>query len=75
LLKRILRESLSTRDVVLLVKENKRSEIKKGTIEGLSNVRLKKGQVIINSVGDELTKTLRILLREAEKGTIQKIIA
>ena len=75
LLKKILKESLSTRDVVLLVRETRRSESKGETIEGLPNVRLKKGQLIINSVGDELTKTLRILLKEAEKGTLQKILA
>jgi ParB family chromosome partitioning protein len=75
LLKRILKEKLSTRDVVLLVRETKKSGNRGGAIEGLPNVRLKKGQVIINSVGDELTRTLRVLLKEAEKGTIQKIIA
>jgi ParB family chromosome partitioning protein len=75
LLKRVLKENLSTRDVAQLVQETRKSENKKAIIEGLPDVRFKKGQVIINSTGDDLTKTLRILLKEAEKGTIQKIIS
>ncbi|WXG43096.1 MAG: ParB/RepB/Spo0J family partition protein [Promethearchaeati archaeon SRVP18_Atabeyarchaeia-1] len=75
LLKRVLKEALSTREVAQLVRDMRKSEGKSDAIEGLPNVRFKKGLVIIKSTGDDLTKTLRILLNEAEKGTIQEIIA
>lgn len=74
LLKRVLKENLSTRDVVKLVQETRRNAERKNTLEDLPNVKLKKGQIIINASGDDLTKTLKAVLREAERGTIQKIV-
>jgi len=74
LLKKVLKENLSTREVVQLIQDIKKSEKKKNVIDDLPNVRFRKGQIIINSTGDELTKTLKTLLKEAEKGTVQKII-
>ncbi|WXG45742.1 MAG: ParB/RepB/Spo0J family partition protein [Candidatus Atabeyarchaeum deiterrae] len=74
LLKRVLKEKLSTRDVSQLVQEMRRSEKRKNIIEDLPNVKFKKGQIIIDLTGVELVKTLKALLREAEKGTIQNAI-
>lgn len=74
LLKRILKENLSTRDVAKLVQDVRKNAKKKSTFEDLPNVKFKKGQIIINSGGDDLAETLKALLREAERGTIQKVI-
>jgi hypothetical protein len=74
LLKRILKENLSTRDVAKLVQDVRKNAKKKSTFEDLPNVKFKKGQIIINSGGDGLAETLKALLREAERGTIQKVI-
>lgn len=74
LLKKVLKENLSTRDVAKLVQETRKDEERKSTLENLPNVKFKKGQIIIKASGDELTKTLKAVLREAERGAIQKII-
>jgi ParB family chromosome partitioning protein len=74
LLKKVLKENLSTRDVAKLVQETRRNAERKNALEDLPNVKFKKGQIIINARGDDLTKTLKAVLREAERGTIQRII-
>jgi ParB family chromosome partitioning protein len=74
LLRRVLKERLSTRDVARVVRDMRKNEENRQVIDGLPNVAFKKGQVIINSTGDDLAKTLRALLKEVERGTIQKII-
>jgi ParB family chromosome partitioning protein len=74
LLKRVLKENLSTRDVTKLVQETRKNMERKSALEDLPNVRFKKGQIIISASGDDLTKTLKAVLREVERGTIQKII-
>nr|MDO8134294.1 ParB/RepB/Spo0J family partition protein [Candidatus Njordarchaeum guaymaensis] len=74
LLKKVLKSNLSTRDVVKLIKDMRKSESSHGAIGDLPNVKFKRGQIIITSSGSDLVKTLKVLLREAEKGTVQKII-
>jgi hypothetical protein len=74
LLKKVLKENLSTREVTKLVQETRRNAERKGALEDFPNVKFKKGQIIINANVDDLTKTLKAVLREAERGTIQKII-
>jgi ParB family chromosome partitioning protein len=74
LLKRVLKSNLSTREVAKLVRDMGKNRGAGRAIGDLPNVRFKKGQIIITSSGTDLVKTLKVLLREAEKGTVQKII-
>jgi ParB family chromosome partitioning protein len=74
LLKKVLKSDLSTRDVVKLVKDMRKTSSTSRSIGELSNVKFKRGQIIITSSGGDLVKTLKVLLREAEKGTVQKMI-
>jgi ParB family chromosome partitioning protein len=74
LLKKVLKSNLSTRDVAKLVKDARKSEKGQRTIGDLPNVKFKRGQIIIMSKGSDLVRTLKVILREAEKGTIQKIV-
>jgi hypothetical protein len=74
LLKKVLKSKLSTRDVAKMIKDMRKTDSDQRIIEDLPNVKFRKGQIIITSTGSDLVKTLEVLLREAEKGTVQKII-
>lgn len=74
LLKKVLKSNLSTRDVAKMVKDMRKTGSDQRTIEDLPNVKFRRGQITITSTGNDLVKTLEVLLREAEKGTVQKII-
>lgn len=74
LLRKVLKSNLSTRDVAKLVKDMRKTENNQRVIEDLPNVKFRRGQITITSSGSDLVKTLKALLREAEKGTIQRMI-
>jgi ParB family chromosome partitioning protein len=74
LLKKVLKSNLSTRDAAKLVKDMRKTESDQKAIEDLPNVKFKRGRIIITSSGNDLVRTLETLLKEAEKGTVQRMI-